>query len=417
VTRRATVVLAVAAVVGAVAFGLLDVRRRARVDRGPRFHRTDFTVYLAAAAALDEGRDPYEATNPRGWRYVYPPFLAIAVRPLRALAVPDAALAWDAVSAAVLAAGAWALARAHGPAEGPRAVAVALLVAAPFLVQSVQRGQVTVVLLGLHALAVLALLRGRDVLAGLLLALGVALRLTPLLVAGMVGLACLAALRREGGRALAFPAAFAGGLAVALVAVPVVALGPARAWEVSRRWLEVGRDVYAAAPGELADFSRAYAIDEWSFKNQSVRRVAATTLAAAQGDPVAPRGRPAPRVEAVADRVALGVAAAAALLAVVVALRRMRERSSPSFRRAFAVGTALPALVTRYVWPVHLVTLVPLLAECARRDAGRRRRVALAIVVGAVALFYAAHVVEPLRPLAEHGVLLVAIAALLALEP
>lgn len=66
-------IVVAALLVAAVAFGWFDVRERARLDRGLKRHRTDFTVYTAAAEALEAGRDPYDARSPRGWRYVYPP--------------------------------------------------------------------------------------------------------------------------------------------------------------------------------------------------------------------------------------------------------------------------------------------------------------------------------------------------------
>ncbi len=59
---------------------IADVRRRARAD-GRKPHSTDFTVYTEAGAAFFDGRDPYTVTNPRGWRYLYPPLFAILVAP------------------------------------------------------------------------------------------------------------------------------------------------------------------------------------------------------------------------------------------------------------------------------------------------------------------------------------------------
>ena len=61
---------AVVAVLAIAAFGWFDVRQRARTDRGTSAHRTDLTVYTAAAEALATGHDPYDARSPRGWRSV-----------------------------------------------------------------------------------------------------------------------------------------------------------------------------------------------------------------------------------------------------------------------------------------------------------------------------------------------------------
>lgn len=412
--RRPVVVgLVVASILAIVAFGWFDVRQRARTDRGAKYHRTDLTVYLVAAEALAAGGDPYDAASPRGWRYVYPPLLAIVARPLTALAVPDAALVVYGLSVAALWLAARALARGLGT-RGPFAVGLGVLACAPFIVQTLQRGQVTLLLLALQVLAWAALARGRGARAGLLLAAGVGLRLTPLLPAAMVGLACLVRIARGDRAARRFPLGFAAGLAAAFVVVPALALGPARAREVTARWLEVGRDVYAAAPGELADLRRDYAINEWSFKNQGVRRVAGTTIARLEGLPVAPDGRPdLGDAEAAADRVALGAALLAGLAAAVLALRRMGDPASAAHRAAFAVGMALPAFGTRYCYPVHLVVLLPLLAEVALALPRARARAAAVVWAAGLAAFYAGHVVAAVRPAAEHGVLLAALLVVL----
>ncbi|MCC7138474.1 MAG: DUF2029 domain-containing protein [Planctomycetes bacterium] len=414
---RPRVLVVVALAVAAAAFGWFDVRQRARLDRGPKYHRTDLTVYLAAADALARGDDPYEARSPRGWRYVYPPFLAVVARPLTALDVPDAALVWYALSVGALVAGALAVARSLGGGAGAgRASALALALAGPFVVQTLQRGQVTLFLLAVQAGATLAFLRGRDGRAGALLALGAALRLTPLLPAALLGLAALRAfVRGEHAPLRRLALGLAGGLALTFVVVPLVALGPSRALEVTQRWARSTADVYAPSPGEQADLARDYDVNEWSFKNQGVRRVAGTVGARLADEPLDARGRPqAEGREAAADRVALVVAALALAGAVALGWRRVGARGDGD-RAALAVAGLLPALVTRYVWPVHLVVAVPLLAEGLRPGAPRAARAAVVGLVAGTALFYAAHAVGALRPLADAGVLLVAVAVALVL--
>jgi hypothetical protein len=404
------VLLLAALAVAALLFGLLDVRRRARLDRGLSRHRTDLTVYLAAAAALRDGEDPWQARSPRGWRYVYPPLLALLVRPLLLLDVPDAAFVFYLVSVAAGAAAWWALARSIGPpgpaaGRGARAATVGFLVAGPFVVQTLQRGQVTLLLLALQALALAALLRGRWLLSGLLLAVGVALRLTPALAAGTTALALVAARDRTCLRALGrFAAGLAAGGLAAFVVLPVLALGPSRALEVTRTWLAEGRRTFAAAPGEATDLMAEGKIDEHSFKNQSPRRVLATWSGH--------DGASSPADLVVVDRLALAVAAAALLLTAAAAARGARGRSPARTRLLFAAAVLVPVLVTRYAWPVHFVAAVPLLAECVARGASRRHRAALLVFLLAVAAFYAGH--HPaLRELPRHGVLLLGTVTLL----
>ena len=86
-----------------VALGIwcsVDVARRARVDpRQPALHMTDFTVYTEAGKAFFDGREPYEVSNIRGWKYLYPPLFALLVAPLAPLAPPVQATVWFVASA------------------------------------------------------------------------------------------------------------------------------------------------------------------------------------------------------------------------------------------------------------------------------------------------------------------------------
>ena len=96
--NRQSVWLAILAIALAV-WGLTDVRSRARTDpHNLGAHRSDLTCYTAAGAAIFAGNDPYEATNPRGWHYVYPPLLAILVAPLVPLDTQWQGVIWYAIS-------------------------------------------------------------------------------------------------------------------------------------------------------------------------------------------------------------------------------------------------------------------------------------------------------------------------------
>ena len=217
--RRIAPVLAVVLVAGVYFF--VDVRQRARIDRGRteresrRLHRTDFTVYQYAARHLKQGKDPYQAVNPRGYRYVYPPLLAVALMPIADWAPPDAALVFFVLSVVALLWSLWALAHeplgSRGMRLGRRATLLAALVCLGFVHQSFQRGQVTLLLLGLHVGALVAAYRGRFTVSGLLLGIGGALRLTPLLAAACVGVGLLLGARAHG---IGRPARFGSGVLV-----------------------------------------------------------------------------------------------------------------------------------------------------------------------------------------------------------
>lgn len=411
--RAKTAILIAAGVVAALVFGLFDVRQRARLDRGLSRHRTDFTVYTAASEAMFAGEDPYTARSPRGWRYVYPPLLAIVVRPLTFLSVPDAAFAWYLLSVVALVVAALLLVRAIGPPTGRLSVFVALVICAGFLLQTFQRGQVTIFLLALQVGGLVCAMKGKGAWSGLLLALGVALRLTPLLPAAMVGIGALAA--RDPRRVLAYGAGGVAGLVIGFLVVPVVALGPARALEVTKRWVEVSREVYAAEPGQAADLERDFAIREHSFKNQGVRRVLATWTAWITGASLDDTGKPElGDREADVDAAATGVALAVGLLALVIAARGMRDPTSARFRRYFAVGMLLPVLVTRYAWPIHFVVAIPFVAECVNGLPRSWSLPAAIVFLAGMGLFYAAHLPD-YRVLADAGCLALAVVVAIGL--
>ncbi len=81
----------------------VDVMPRGAINRRRIYeHRTDFTVYTEAGAAFFDGRDPYQVSNPRGWRYLYPPLFAILVSPLHALSSTGQVGVWFAISMAMV---------------------------------------------------------------------------------------------------------------------------------------------------------------------------------------------------------------------------------------------------------------------------------------------------------------------------
>ncbi len=416
---RARLLLVVAIAFAAVYF-VVDVRQRARIDRKPKQHRTDMTVYLAAAEALAEGDDPYAATNPRGYRYVYPPLLAILFLPLAGWNPANAALVWFVLSALALGWSLVWLARMPraGSSPGWRAVAVAAVICLGFAHQGFQRGQVTHLLLGLQVGALACLLGRRFLWAGVLLGVAGALRLTPLLPAAAVGLGLLwhGLRHRRVEPWLAFGTGVLAALALCFVVLPWGILGKDRAREVSGRWLAVTRDLQAGH----SDLASAYRINEWRFKNQAPRRVAGTWTGWILGEDFA-KERPLWSDPSTAHRVD-GFVAGLGLLVLFVALAlglgRLRDPADPGFAGAYAVVLLLPVLVTRYAWPTHYLMALPALVFAAAASCRRWRGFGLGIPIlvffAGTLLFYAAHA-RPLQWLGEAGCLLLACVAFLVL--
>ncbi len=65
--------------------------------------RTDFTVYTAAAQAVLDHKNIYEAHNSRGWNYVYLPFFSILMVPFAKIDLAIGAGAWYVLSVFLLA--------------------------------------------------------------------------------------------------------------------------------------------------------------------------------------------------------------------------------------------------------------------------------------------------------------------------
>lgn len=186
-------------------WGWFDVRRRARLEEtDPTVHKTDITVYTEAGAAMFDGRDPYLVSNPRGWHYLYPPLLAIAMAPLALLPTTEQALVWYALSCLFLVGIVVELRRLwrwQAELRQPNEVAattaiptwlawtVAAGMALPTL-NCLQRGQVGLcivyfLLLGARLVLCISTKRGL-LLGGLVLALPVTIKLTPLLPAAVL---------------------------------------------------------------------------------------------------------------------------------------------------------------------------------------------------------------------------------------
>jgi hypothetical protein len=195
-------VLVVLALVFAI-WGWTDVRLRGALDPTNAWnHKTDFTVFTEAGAAFFDGRDPYAVTNVRGWKYLYPPLFAILLAPLHHLPTQAQVLVWFALSVLML----WGccrecarIGRAVLPAMDARGafgaipnwiaycgVFAALLPA----LNCLQRGQVSVAKIYLLLLGFRLLVESRHVLssfaAGVVLALPIVIKITPLLPVGFL---------------------------------------------------------------------------------------------------------------------------------------------------------------------------------------------------------------------------------------
>jgi hypothetical protein len=230
-----------------VLWGWFDVRNRGRYSPADHYgHKTDFTVYTEAGAAFFDGRPPYEVTNPRGWRYLYPPLFALFVAPLHRLAPENQVYLWFLVSLAAC----WGcftelrrIGRVVLPSTnldgsfgriptwlGALAAGAATIPA----LNCLQRGQVGIAKLYLLLWGFRLIVENRSlwqpVCGGILLALAITLKITPIIPACIAGagqaLVAWQTRRPPAYRAaVATNAGLALGMVVWLLLVPAIVLG------------------------------------------------------------------------------------------------------------------------------------------------------------------------------------------------
>jgi hypothetical protein len=152
----------------------------------------DFAVYYLAGRMYADGADPYGVTQPAWdqlanregighWEYPYryPPPTAGVARLLLPFGPHDAAIAWGMLSAAALIGGALLLGHTLGGGKRTPVALLALLLWYPAC-HTLQVGQVNAFVFAALVLALWALTRERFAAAGAALAVGVALKITPL---------------------------------------------------------------------------------------------------------------------------------------------------------------------------------------------------------------------------------------------
>ncbi|MBI3449469.1 MAG: DUF2029 domain-containing protein [Acidobacteria bacterium] len=198
----------------------------------PDFDVNDFKAYAAGATALASGRpdmlypDPstlnlgvlpdqpwvkfaMDRGIPHPSAYIYPPFLAVVLRPLAALPYHRANQIWFLGNAALFAASVGLLVTWRRGAVAPELAAAIAFASMNFYptFRALQCGQVGMILLFLTAAALWSLERGRDGLAGTAVAVAAAIKLTPAI---LIAFFFLAGRRRAGMAALVGGAVCAG---------------------------------------------------------------------------------------------------------------------------------------------------------------------------------------------------------------
>ena len=327
--RRTTTVGAIAAVAAVAALAAWAVW--ANAYRQP----IDFRVYYLAAEAWAHGHDPYAMSRAAWfafghtlhigrfvWPYRYPPYTAALLRPFISFGEPAVRAAWQSASVASMVAAAWLAARALGGRWMYALAFLLLLIFAPAY-DTLIVGQINGFLVLSLAVALWAIVRRRDRVLGVSLAVGTALKLVPAAL-----FVYFLAHRRW--RASAW---FAIGLAVlTLLAVPLV-----------------GRHAFVGYAGWAVDLARPQLV---------MNGPTNVTFVGAMG-------RLFPHDLGLA-RTLGRLLGAGALLATVVVCRPRHDRP-PDDLLAFSMIVALLALLPPFTWYHQLITLLPPLLVVGQR--------------------------------------------------
>ena len=248
-----------------VAIGLLALLLVVFVVRPGRklWQGNDYAVYHHAAQVAVEGGDLYADRNAAGRPYIYPPTLAALLAPLTLLPERAAGLIWLAAKLVALLACLRALSRRLAPAAGTSAWSVPLLgLAGIFTIvdNDLNNGQVNLWILVCVVWALEAMARQRPFTSGLAIALGAAIKATPIFLA----------LWLVGRRSLRGLAGLAAGLVLFLLVVPAIVMGPSKALQANADFVDFMVAPYARgashgeeAPKDVFGYSLRAATHRW----------------------------------------------------------------------------------------------------------------------------------------------------------
>lgn len=375
-----------ALVIGLAVWGLTDVRRRGRLDpQHPEVHRTDFTVYTIAGQTMLYGGDPYTVSNPRGWKYLYPPLFALLVAPLADLDPEIQVTVWFAISVLL----GWGclrecvrIARVALPSEplrgpfGPIPTwvgAAAVTAAAVPALNCLQRGQIGIAVLYFLLLGFRLLVQCQNIsqafLAGVVLTLPVVFKATPLLpVAVALAQQALAAWFSPGRissllRPSANLAGAAFGLLLFLLFVPALVVG----WQTNLRHLDTWWNTVAKQ--EESALSEDYAGDNTTERNQSLTNAVHRfgNWAAGQPEPLSGTSPVSPLLAAperpmdlpIVRLLLLAVRGGVGCLLLAVGYRTARERDPLSQAVTFGLADIATLIVCQIARGHYFVIWLP----------------------------------------------------------
>jgi uncharacterized membrane protein len=324
-------------------------------DAYPHQHLSDLPVYKDAARAVTEGEIPY-----RDFAFEYPPLATGLVTLARLVPAPFPA-AFTVMMAAYLCAavaGAVATARALGMGVARQAAAGGVVALAPFLLGDFLASRFDLAVTALLAWTLWAAVTRRFPLAWGLLAVAVALKLVPIVLAPLL---VVWHLRHRTGRTVAASAG-AAAAGVALTFLPFVALSPGGMWDMFRYHIDRPLQIESLGAGYLLGL---HALAGITLRVDST--YGSQNLVGA-----------GPDVIAAVSTALLLVGIAAVLATAIVLLRRIpRPEGAHLFVGACAATLAVTVACGKVLSPQFIVWLLP----ATLLVSGRFGRAAFAVTV------------------------------------
>ena len=153
-----------------------------RSDADPNRYGNDFNVYYFAAREVRDGRTPYDNSLGEWTPYLYPPLLAELLVPITLLPLPVAAYLWFLLNAASLFLALYMSSRLAAPERTLAVFGLTFVLLFRFTLDNLDYGQVNLLVAALAVAHVYFFTRGRKLAAAAVLALAVAIKLTPVVV-------------------------------------------------------------------------------------------------------------------------------------------------------------------------------------------------------------------------------------------
>ncbi len=316
------------------------------IRRGPTF---DFLAYLEAGGAASSGGSLYGMQGEGGTYFLYSPAFAVLFTPLASMGSGKAYWLFHLFSLAALFLSLFALGRvfrrARSKAFLPWVLAGAALFTLYPLASNFKHGNSNTFILLLLSLSLLSFQEGKAFLGGIPLALAVGVKVTPLLFLPWL------VLRKRWRETWGFLA----GLALWMVLVPVLYLGPARTYRETRAWM-----TRIVLPAVLSSEEiRPRVLEE---SGESLPRIARALLARpAAGEGEGRKRSPTPSLGILSREEAKILGYGLALFVILATLYFTRREPGPGVG-GFGLVAAAALLASPVSRAAHFVLLLPLAA-------------------------------------------------------